>query len=164
MTALRAESATSARALEFLILTAARTGEALGARWSEIDLAERVEDSGRAHESRCRAPRIPGARQGRPLSDMALAMLMRRLGWGDVTVHGFRSTFRDWAAERTTFPREIAEMALAHAVADDTERAYKRSDLFEKRRRLMTRGPPIAPSPRRQPRCSRSGSAALCRS
>ena len=81
---------------------------------------------------------FPGGRHGRPLSEMALLMLLRRMGFGDVTAHGFRSTFRDWAAERTSFPREVAEMALAHAIPDAVEAAYRRGDLFEKRRRLMT--------------------------
>src|SRR5262249_15904357 len=80
---------------------------------------------------------FPGAKRGRPLSDMAMLMLLRRMGLGDLTVHGFRSTFRDWAAERTNFPREVAEMALAHVIDDKTEAAYRRGDLFQKRRQLM---------------------------
>ena len=79
---------------------------------------------------------FPGAKAGRPLSNMALLMLLRRMGRGDLTAHGFRSTFRDWAAERTDFPSEVAEMALAHAVGDKVEAAYRRGDLFEKRRQL----------------------------
>jgi integrase len=78
-----------------------------------------------------------GAKLGRPLSNMALAMLLRRMGYGHITAHGFRSSFRDWAAERTSFPREVAEMALAHKIPDAVEAAYRRGDLFEKRRRLM---------------------------
>jgi len=81
---------------------------------------------------------FPGAKRGRPLSNMAFLMLLRRMGRGDVTAHGFRSSFRDWAAERTTFPSEVAEMALAHTVSDKTVAAYNRSDLFERRRRLMS--------------------------
>jgi integrase len=80
---------------------------------------------------------FPGAKPGRPLSNMALAMLLRRLGYGNITAHGFRSSFRDWAAERTSFPREVAEMALAHKIPDAVEAAYRRSDLFDKRRKLM---------------------------
>ena len=78
-----------------------------------------------------------GRKPGRPLSNMAMLKLLERMGRGDLTVHGFRSTFRDWAAERTSFPNEVVEMALAHAVDDKTEAAYRRGDLFEKRCRLM---------------------------
>ena len=80
---------------------------------------------------------FPGGRDRRPLSEMSLLMLLRRMGHGDITAHGFRSTFRDWAAERTNFPREVAEMALAHAIPDAVEAAYRRGDLFDKRRKLM---------------------------
>jgi integrase len=80
---------------------------------------------------------FPGTSHGKPLSNMAMIMLLRRMGHGDLTVHGFRSTFRDWAAEATNHPREIAEKALAHVVGDETERSYQRGDLLEKRRRLM---------------------------
>ena len=79
---------------------------------------------------------FPGDRRAM-LSNMALLMLLRRMGRGDLTAHGFRSTFRDWAAERTNFPNEVVEMALAHAISDKTEAAYRRGDLFEKRRKLM---------------------------
>jgi len=82
-------------------------------------------------------PVFPGLRPAVPITTNALFWLLRRRGRGDITVHGFRSTFRDWAAERTNFPREVAEMALAHRVGDATERAYQRSDLFDKRRQLM---------------------------
>jgi integrase len=78
-----------------------------------------------------------GQKAGRPLSNMAMLKLLERMGRSDLTVHGFRSTFRDWAAERTNFPNEVVEMALAHVVEDKTEAAYRRGDLFEKRRRLM---------------------------
>ena len=81
---------------------------------------------------------FPGARPRQPLSVMALAMTMRRLGVGEFTVHGFRSAFRDWAGDETQFPREVAEAALAHAVGDETERAYRRGDALMKRRELMT--------------------------
>jgi integrase len=80
---------------------------------------------------------FPGGKRDRPLSNMAMLAVLRRMGRGDLTAHGFRSTFRDWAAERTNFPREVAEAALAHAVADKVEAAYRRGDLFRKRRQLM---------------------------
>jgi integrase len=80
---------------------------------------------------------FPGAKTGKPLSNMALLTTLRRMGRGDLTAHGFRSTFRDWAAERTSFPAEVAEQALAHSLPSKVEAAYRRSDLFEKRRRLM---------------------------
>ena len=80
---------------------------------------------------------FPGGKNGRPLSNMSFLMLLRRMGLGNVTAHGFRSSFRDWAAERTRVPSEVAEMALAHTVSDKTIAAYNRSDLFERRRRLM---------------------------
>jgi len=80
---------------------------------------------------------FPGAKAGKPLSNMAMTEVLRRMGRGDITVHGFRSTFRDWAAERTNFPSEMDEMALAHAVSDKVEAAYRRGDMFAKRRRLM---------------------------
>jgi integrase len=80
---------------------------------------------------------FPGGKAGKPLSDMAMTEVLRRMERSDITVHGFRSTFRDWAAERTNFPNEVVEMALAHAVSDKVEAAYRRGDLFEKRRRLM---------------------------
>ena len=149
----------TARALEFIILTAARSGEAIGATWDKIDFtgktwtvpAERMK-GGREHRvplpaaalailkplhgSRTGNYVFAGAKPGRPLSDMAVSMLLRRLQRG-VTVHGFRSTFRNWAAERTNFPRDVAEMALAHAIPNAVEAAYRRGDLFEKRRKLM---------------------------
>jgi integrase len=158
---LRCQEGIAARALETAILTATRTGELIGARWSEIDLdaklwtipAERMK-AGKEHRvplsdtvvailEKMQKVRLaddfvfPGGKAGKPLSNMAMAMLLRRLGRGDLTVHGFRSTFRDWAAECTNFPREVAEMALAHALSDKVEAAYRRGDLFEKRRRLM---------------------------
>jgi len=167
MAALRQQEGIAARGLEFAILTAARTGEILGARWNEIDLAEKVwtvpaerMKARREHrvplsdralmilddmkpvrraaegEDKATAFVFPGAKPGEPLSNMALLMLLRRMGRSDLTAHGFRSTFRDWAAERTGFPAEVAEMALAHTVSDKVEAAYRRGDLFEKRRRL----------------------------
>jgi integrase len=157
---LREAEGVSARALEFAILTAARSGEVLGARWSEIDLTAKVwtvpaarMKAGREHRvalpdrvvailATLAAARIgdhifPGAKRGKPLSAMAVTMVMRRMGMGHFTVHGFRSAFRDWAGERTNFPREVAEAALAHVVGDATERAYRRGDALEKRRALM---------------------------
>jgi integrase len=149
-----------ARALEFAILTATRTGEVVGALWQEIDLdgsmwvipavrmkagkEHRVPLSGRVVEILKALPRedgnphvFIGDRKGKPLSNMALLMTLRRMGRDDLTTHGFRSTFRDWAAEQTAYPNEMLEMALAHTVSDKTEAAYRRGDMVEKRRRLM---------------------------
>jgi integrase len=153
------EEGIAARALEFTILTAARTSEAIAARRSEInagkklwtvpadrmkaDKEHRVPLSDRALEITTAAAAneedfiFPGGRWRRPLSNMAMLALLRRMGRSDLTVHGFRSTFRDWAAERTNFPNEVVEMALAHAIDSKTEAAYRRGDLFEKRQRLM---------------------------
>src|SRR6516162_5915122 len=164
LVALREQKAIAARALEFLVLTAARKGETIGARWSEFDLldktwtvtAERMK-AGREHrvplsaralailqEMQVHRPAgnadgyvFAGGKLGKPLSNMAFLMLLRRLGRGDLTAHGFRSTFRTWAAERTNFPREVIEVALAHAIGNKVEAAYQRGDMFEKRRRLM---------------------------
>jgi integrase len=150
----------SARALEFTVLTAGRTGETIGATWNEIDLARRIWTipasrmkaekehrvplSGRAVEILKSLPRedgndhvFIGPKAGGPLSNMAMAAVLRRMGRSHITVHGFRSTFRDWAAERTNFPREIVEAALAHAIDNKVEAAYRRGDLFEKRCRLI---------------------------
>ncbi len=159
MADLRARSAIAARALEFTILTAARSGEVLGAHWEEIDLdrrlwvvpAERMK-AGREHRVPL-APRamaildplaekaltgfvFPGPKPDTPLSSMAMAMLLRRMK-AKVTVHGFRSTFRDWASETTGFSHEVCEMALAHTIGNKAEAAYRRGDLFDKRRKLM---------------------------
>lgn len=156
---LRAMEGMAARALEFAILTAARSGEVRGATWSEVDLQAGVWSIGPERMKSSRPHRVPlseralqlleglprfdgvdlvfpGAKTDRPLSDMALTACMRRMKLAAVP-HGFRSTFRDWAAERTATPPEVAEMALAHAVVDATEAAYRRGDLFEKRRELM---------------------------
>lgn len=164
MKTLRGTDSVSAWALEFAILTAARSGEVLGAQWSEIDMAAKIwtvpavrMKAGREHrvplcdrtlEILALAARLreddgdgfvfPGAKEGKGLSVMALTMALRRLGKGEYTVHGFRSAFRDWAAEETNFAREVAEAALAHVVGDATERAYRRGDALEKRRALMT--------------------------
>ncbi|VTZ25970.1 Integrase family protein [Methylocella tundrae] len=157
---LRERETIGALALEFLILTAARTGEALGAEWPEFDLAEKLwtvpaarMKAGREHrvplppraveiieqlaKVRTGAVAFPGQRLDKPLSNMALEMALRRLGVHDATVHGFRSAFRDWCGEETHFPREIAEAALAHVTGDKTELAYRRGDALEKRRSLM---------------------------
>ncbi len=164
MGALRVREAVAACALEFLILTAARSGEVLGATWGEIDLKGKVwtvpatrMKGGREHRVPLSAqavavldkvkplaagedvaclPVFPGSQPGKPLSSMAFAMLLRRMKV-ETTVHGFRSSFRDWAGEASTFPREVAEAALAHTVGDATERAYRRGDALEKRRKLM---------------------------
>jgi integrase len=156
MTKLRERRGRGARVLEFAILTVARSGQARGAVWSEINLqgrlwtipAERMKEP-REHRVPLSEPALailgepladglvfPGARAGRPISDMTLAMTLRRMGRADLTVHGFRSTFSDWCAETTTHSPEVREMALAHAVSDKVEAAYRRGDLFEKRRAL----------------------------
>jgi integrase len=165
MTALRRQAGVAARALEFTILTAARSGEVLGARWSEIDRdaaiwtvpAGRMK-GGRDHRVPLSEPALAvlhgaaklrtsndvalpcfqaAARGGMQLSNMAMAMVLRRMQRNDLTVHGFRSSFRDWTAEATDYPREVAEAALAHVLGDKVEAAYRRGDLFDKRRRLM---------------------------
>ena len=166
--ALRGREGMSAQALEFTILTVARTGEALGAIWGEVDLAAKVwtvpanrMKAGREHRvplsnaaldvlERVRplalmrdgkpdpaTPLFPGHRRALPLSGMAMLMLLRRMGRNELTTHGFRSTFSDWAAEHTAYPREVVEMALAHTIENKVEAAYRRGDLFDKRRLLM---------------------------
>jgi integrase len=158
MAALRAKPGASARALEFTILGAARTGEVIGAKWGEIDLEAKLWAVPAARMKAGREHRVPladralaileaiprdgqylfsGAREGKPLSNMAMLELVRGMRGKGATVHGFRSTFRDWAAETTAYPNEMCEIALAHAVSDKTEAAYRRGDMMEKRRRLM---------------------------
>jgi integrase len=160
MEALRGQEGIAARALEFLILTAARTGEIIGAQWDEVDLDERVwvipearMKAGREHRVPLSGPALailkkmnemresdfvfPGGRKGKPLSNMAMLAVLKRMGRDDLTAHGFRSTFRDWAAERTNFPREVVEMASAHTIENKVEAAYRRGDLVQKRRQLM---------------------------
>jgi integrase len=157
---LRKREALAARALEFLILTAARTGEVIGAQWSEIDLVRCVwtVPAGRMkNEAEHRVPLsraavavlegmklfgtdgfvFPGPKRGCGLSNMALLGVLERMGRDDLTAHGFRSTFRDWAAEVAHVANEVAEMALAHTIASKAEAAYRRGDLFEKRTKLM---------------------------
>jgi integrase len=157
---LRKRDAMAALALEFLILTAARAGEVLGARWSEIDLEAKVwtvpaarMKSGRQHcvplsgralailaelaKARSGDFVFPGRRHGSPLSDGAMEMVLRRMKVAKATTHGFRSSFRDWAGNETNFAREIAEACLAHAIGNAVEQAYRRGDALEKRRDLM---------------------------
>jgi integrase len=156
---LRQRPGLPARALEFTILTAARTGEALNADWSEIDLQARIwvvpgsrMKAGREHRvplsdavvqllGALPGPHeglvFPGAKANRPLSKMQLPLVLCRMGYDAVTIHGFRSAFTDWAHERTNFPSEAIELALAHAVSNRVEAAYRRGDMFERRVRLM---------------------------
>jgi integrase len=152
----------AARALMFTVLTAARSGEVLGARWREIDLdaavwhvpADRMK-SRQPHDVPLSTAAIAllkalpreggadgfvfiGAQEGRPLAVTAMTTMLKALGYGEVaTPHGLRSSFRDWGAEQTNFPREVLEHALAHAVGSESERAYARSKLLERRRKLM---------------------------
>lgn len=165
LTRVRMHRGDAADALQLVILTATRTGETIGAAWSEIDLdaatwtipAERMK-SGKAHRvplsqqaleilrRRASSPNrirprsdlvFPGTRADKHITNVAMLRLLSRMGRDDITVHGFRSTFRDWASERTSFAREVCEACLAHAIGDKVEAAYRRGDLFEKRRRLM---------------------------
>jgi integrase len=167
MANLRGREGTAARALEFAILTAARSGEVLGACWDEFDLERAVWTVPASRMKAGREHRVPlsksalkilkalqqvraggflflgqklsttGAETGTRLSDMALEMVLRRMGIKNATVHGFRSSFRDWAAETTNFPNEVCEAALAHVIGNKAEAAYRRGDLFNKRRKLM---------------------------
>lgn len=164
MAALQKQEGVAALALRFVILTACRTGEALGATWSEIDIAEALwtvpgarMKAGREHRvplsdaalevlkqavalqtgRKGDAPVFPGRKDSKPLSNMGLLMLLRRMERADLTAHGFRSTFRDWCSESTNYPSEVAELALAHTVSDKVEAAYRRGDMIDKRRRLM---------------------------
>jgi integrase len=158
MSELRSHHGVAAAALEFLILTAARTSEVIGARWGEIDWATRMWTIPASRMKGAREHRVPlssaalaildrmkarggefifPSESGRGLWTMALLKQLKRMGRNDITAHGFRSTFCDWAADLTDFPSEVAEMALAHAVSDKVEAAYRRGDMFEKRRRLM---------------------------
>lgn len=157
---LRLRPAVTARALEVIILTAARSGEVRGMTWDEVDLVAKVwtvpgerMKMGKPHRvplsnraiAVMRSASTPAAgqlvfpfgKQGKALSDMAFKSLYERMDYDDITTHGFRSAFRDWAGEATDFPRELAEAALAHLVGDAVERAYRRGDALEKRRALM---------------------------
>jgi integrase len=157
---LQASGLTSALALEFLILTASRSGEVLGAKWDEVDIEKAVwtipahrmkarkehrvplsprtlEILTRLDETRLSDFVFPGNRKGSGQSNMTLTKLLRRMGRNE-TVHGMRSAFRDWAGDQTTFSREVAEAALAHSIGNATEQAYRRSDALEKRRELLT--------------------------
>ena len=150
---------TASKMMIFTILTAARTGEAMGACWPEIDMAagvwtvpaERMKGEAE-HRVPLSEPALailremqgqgemfvfPGGKRGKPLSNMAMLAVLKRLGRSDLTVHGFRSSFRDWASETTHFPNEVVEMALSHTIESKVEAAYRRGDLFEKRRELM---------------------------
>ncbi len=162
MAVLHEHDSIGARALEFLILTAARSGEVIGARWREIDLknklwtvpAQRMK-AGKDHRVPLCTRTIailqaikpekteadtfifPGSKQQKPQSNMVFLMLLRRIGLGHLTAHGFRASFKTWATERTNFPREVIEAALAHVAGNKVEAAYQRGDVFDKRHRLM---------------------------
>lgn len=159
MSDLATRNGVAARALGFTILTAARSGETRGMTWAEVDLDARVWTIPAERMKAGKEHRVPlgdtaisflGPRRddqalvfeseskpGKPISDMSMTAVLRRMGRDGITVHGFRSTFRDWAGETTGFPREVIEAALAHSIKDKAEAAYARSDLFDKRRMLM---------------------------
>lgn len=160
MAELRTREGIGARALEFVILTAARSGEVRGATWDEIDMANRVWVIPAERMKMKREHRVPlsdaaiallqgvdriegevmvfpSSKPGRPMSDMTLSAVLRRMERGDMTVHGFRSTFRDWVAESTRYPGDMAEMALAHSISDKVEAAYRRGDMLKKRFQMM---------------------------
>ena len=166
---LRQRPGMAALALEFLILTAARTGEIFGAKWSELDIpgklwtipADRMKAGvehrvalstqalavlQRATERRHRKSDyvFPGDKPGRPLTSNVMLVVLKGMKRRDVTAHGFRSTFRDWAAETTNFPHQVVEMALAHTIENKAEAAYRRGDLLAKRHALMTAWAPTA--------------------
>lgn len=158
---LQTRKAMAAKALMFTCLTGSRTGEVLGLRWEELDFEEQLWTCPAERMKTGEAHRVPlteeilsiieplkelrsyfvfeGQKRHKPLSNMSMLMLLRRMGVEGVTVHGFRSTFRDWASEVANVPREVAEKSLAHSVGSDVERAYARSDLLDKRRDLMMR-------------------------
>jgi integrase len=158
--ALQQREGVATKALEFTILTAARTGEVIGAKWSEIDFTEKTWTIPEGRTKGGRQHRVPlskraleilsevphedgndhvfiGPAPGVGLGDSAMGALLKRMGHASITVHGFRSTFRDWAAECTNTPNHVVEMALAHAIGDKTEAAYRRGDLAKKRKVLM---------------------------
>ncbi|MFK7793198.1 MAG: tyrosine-type recombinase/integrase [Devosiaceae bacterium] len=168
MAALDQRSGVAARALAFTILTAARSGEARGMTWSEIDLDARLWMVPANRMKAGKEHRVPlteaalallgnardagklvfesEAKPNKPISDMSMTAVLRQMGYDAITVHGFRSTFRDWAGETTGFPREVIEAALAHGIKNKAEAAYARSDLFDKRRELMAAWAAIATS------------------
>lgn len=161
MAALRAMQGAGARAMEIIILTATRTSEVLNAKWSEIDLDGKLWTIPKERMKSFKEHRVPlsdaviavmtklkadaidsefvfaGRKAGSTLSNMVCLATLKRMERGDLTVHGFRSTFRDWVSETTSYPRDVAEMALAHTIEDKSEAAYRRGDLIEKRRALM---------------------------
>jgi len=157
---LRSRGSTAALAIEFAILTAARSGEVLGARWAEIDMVAKIwtipasrMKAGREHRIPISPEALailaalsvakngefvfPGQRRGRPLSDGSMRALLRRMKVGEITIHGYRSSFRDWCSDVAHAPREIAESCLAHSVGSSVEQAYLRTDVLERRRVLM---------------------------
>ena len=158
---LKLRNAMAAKALMFTCLTGSRTSEVLGMQWAEVDFKERVWTCPAERMKTTDEHQVPitnemitileplkamaseyvfeGQKRHKPLSNMAMLMLLRRMNIGDATVHGFRSTFRDWASEIANAPREVAEMSLSHKVGSNVERAYARSDLLDKRRALMER-------------------------
>jgi integrase len=161
MAELREREGIAAQALAFCILTGARTGEVIGATWDEIDLDQKTWTIPAGRMKALREHRVPlsqsvidllrdtyterkndfvfiGSKPGAGLSNAAMATVLKRMGRDSVTVHGFRSTFRDWAGEVTAFPSDVIEMALAHQVGSAVEKAYRRGDLLDKRRKLMT--------------------------
>lgn len=163
VSSLREQQSMAALAMEFLIYTATRTNEVLGAKWDEVNFEEKVWIIPSTRMKAAREHRVPlsnqaldilrelfdkrqdehagyifpGQRRGRPLSQMAMLMVLRRMDRADITVHGFRSSFRDWVEECTSTPHAVAEAALAHAISDKVEAAYRRSDLLQKRAALM---------------------------
>ena len=159
MEKLKSQEGLAAEALALTILAATRTSETIKACWDEFDLknklwvvpAERIK-TGKEHRIPLSEPALKilkklydakmgdyvfPSKNGKPLSNMAMLMLRKRMGYSNIVVHGFRSTFRDWAAEQTNYPREVAEMGLSHAIGNKVEAAYRRGDLFEKRQKLM---------------------------
>lgn len=161
MAALRAMQGSGARAMEIIILTATRTSEVINAKWTEIDLDAKLWTIPKERMKSFKEHRVPlsdavmsvlmavkaesgggeyvfsGRKVGTPLTNMACLATLKRMDRSDLTVHGFRSTFRDWVSETTAYPRDVAEMALAHTIEDKSEAAYRRGDLIEKRRALM---------------------------
>jgi len=167
---LRSVNSVEARALEFAILTAARFGEVRHARWAEINFADRMWIVPAERMKRHREHRVPladraveilkglphegelifiGRKAGKPIGPGSLLKILERMGRGDLTTHGFRSTFRDWASDQTAYPSDMCEMALAHAVSNKVEAAYRRGDQLEKRRRLMSEWNRFCASPER---------------